>query len=322
MKRKNGGRGLIGIEECVASEQRSLNYYLANSEEILLKFIATESGLVKDNIETKEVYKKRIEAEKKGHIEGMKLHGQFERETKDLKTEDSWKWLCSGDLKRETESLIIRAQDQTLNTNVIKKQIYGIGKSNTCRLCGEKVESVTHIVSACKMLAQREYKRRHDKVCSYLHWSLCRKYKFEVTDKWYQHIPEKVLENQEVKLLWDWNVQTDREIEHRRPDILLIKKESNECMIIDVANPGDHNVEKKQFEKINNYAELRLEISRMWNKKTTVVPVIIGALGSVPHKLGKYLNILEIKYDLQTLQKSVLLGTANILRKVLCVDII
>ena len=63
---------------------------------------------------------------------------------------------------------------------------------------------------------------------------------------------EKVLENEEVKLMWDFNVQTDRVIEHRRPDIILIKKKTKQCLIIDVASTGDHGVAKKETEKITN----------------------------------------------------------------------
>ena len=51
----------------------------------------------------------------------MKLHGQFENQTGELKIEDSWNWLRKGDLKRETESLLMATQEQALNTNSIKK---------------------------------------------------------------------------------------------------------------------------------------------------------------------------------------------------------
>ena len=131
-----------------------------------------------------------------------------------------------------------------------------------CRLCGKKVENVTHIVSACKMLAQKDYKRRHDKVCSHLHWCLSKKYGLDVDNKWYYHRPEKVVENDVVKILWDFNIQTDRIIEHHRPGITVIDKTSRKCLVVDVAIPGDQNVAKKEFEKINNYSELRVEIAR------------------------------------------------------------
>ena len=46
------------------------------------------------------------------------------------------------------------------------------------------MENIDHVVAGCKMLAQKEYKRRHDKVCLNLHWSLCRKFGYSVSDEW------------------------------------------------------------------------------------------------------------------------------------------
>jgi hypothetical protein len=319
MKRKVGGRGLISIEDCVAGEKRSLDFYLASSEEVLLKYVARVNGLEKDNIEDKKAYQKRVENEKKEKVKAMPLHGQFERQTAAKKTADSWLWLSRGDLKRETESLLIAAQDQALATNSVKKSIHKTTDSDKCRLCGIKVESVTHIISACKMLAQREYKRRHDKVCTYVHWHLCNIKGFSAGDKWYTHRAEKVLEDEHTKLLWDFNVQTDRVIEHRRPDIILIDKESKVCFLIDVAVPGDHNVDFKEIEKLDNYSDLRTEIERMWNVKAHIIPVVIGALGSIPEKLTNFLDRLKIKYDIGTMQKTAILGSAHILRKVLSI---
>ena len=85
----------------------------------------------------------------------MPLHGQFERDTKYVKTEESWDWFSKGDLKRKTESLLVAAQGQALNTNSVRKNIYHQVESDMCRLCDEKVENVTQIVSACTMLAKR-----------------------------------------------------------------------------------------------------------------------------------------------------------------------
>ena len=319
IKRKNGGRGLISIEDCVAGEKRSLDYYLANSEEILLRHVADKNGLDKATIESKDAYKTRIDQEKIQSWKNMPLHGKFEQDTQDLKTTDSWTWLTRGDLKRETESLLIAAQDQALATNAIKKSIYKTTDNDKCRLCGLKVESVTHIISACKMLAQREYKCRHDKVCKYLHWHLCNVHGFDANDKWYLHKAEKVLENENTKILWDFNCQTDREIHHRKPDIILINKETNDCFIIDVAIPGDHRVALKEVEKITNYSELRVELERMWGMNTKVIPVVVGALGSIPFKLSYFLDQLKINYDIGTIQKTAVLGSAHILRKVLSV---
>ena len=57
----------------------------------------------------------------------------------------------------------------------------------------------------------------------------------------------------------------------------------------------------------------------MWGKETLIVPIIIRALGSIPNDLECNLEKLGISYNVGTLQKSVLLGTANNLRKVLSV---
>ena len=116
------------------------------------------------------------------------------------------------------------AQEQALNTNSVKKNIYGIGSTDKCRMCGKATESVTHIISQCSVLAQKEYKRRHDKVCQNIHWALCKKFGFEHAEFWYQHVPVAVLENENVKLLWDFTIQVDRKIDHYRPDIVIFSK--------------------------------------------------------------------------------------------------
>ena len=98
-----------------------------------------------------------------------------------------------------------------------------------------------------------------------------------------------------------------------------MEKNTNKCLIMDVACPVDNNLILKRNEKLDNYSELRLEIARMWDKETSIVPVIIVALGSIPNDLECNLKKLDISYNVETLQKSVLLGTANILRKILSI---
>ena len=66
-------------------------------------------------------------------------------------------------------------------------------------------------------------------------------------------------------------------------------------------------------------SELQLEIARMWDKETLILPIIIGALGSIPHDLECNLRKLGISYNVRILKKSVLLGTAKILRKAVSV---
>jgi len=60
-----------------------------------------------------------------------------------------------------------------------------------------------------------------------------------------------------------------------------------------------------------------IEIQRMWNLKCTIVPVIIGATGIVTRSLRKNLEAVSGKYSTDSLQKTAILRTIHIIRKVL-----
>ena len=91
-------------------------------------------------------------------------------------------------------------------------------------MCRKVDESIDHIVSGCSKLAQKEYKRRHDSLGKIVHWNLSRKCNFEAVDKWYEHEPKSVLENEDYKILWDFTIQTDHVIEARRQDLVLMRR--------------------------------------------------------------------------------------------------
>ena len=132
-----------------------------------------------------------------------------------------------GNFKRETESLLIAAQDSAIRTNHIKARIDKTQQNSKCRRCGDRNETINHIISKCSKLAQREYKARYDWVGKVIHWEMCKKLKFDHTNKWYKHNPAPVLENATHKLLWDFNIQTDHLIPVRRPDLIIINKKEN-----------------------------------------------------------------------------------------------
>ena len=90
-----------------------------------------------------------------------------------------------------------------------------------------------------------------------------------------------------------------------------------ERMLIDVAISGDRNVIKKEAEKILKYKDLTIEIQRMWHVKTKVIPVIIGATGTISKTFRKYVRNIPGNNEVKELQKTAILGTAHILHKVL-----
>ncbi|GFG31022.1 hypothetical protein Cfor_05295 [Coptotermes formosanus] len=120
-----------------------------------------------------------------------------------------------------------------------------------------------------------------------------------------------------VTILWNQQVQADRTIPNNKPDIIIRGNEKGTCMLIDVPIPRDRNVVKKEAEKILKYKDLIIEIQRMWNVKTQVTPVIIGATGTISKSFRKYLSSVPGKHDTKELQKTAVLGTAHTLREVL-----
>ena len=92
---------------------------------------------------------------------------------------------------------------------------------------------------------------------------MCGKYNLKRSEKWYEHAPEGVVENEEVKILCDVMIQCDREIKVRKPDIVVMNKNERSCVIIDIALPGDIKVSEKENKKIERYQELKKEIKRM-----------------------------------------------------------
>ena len=313
-ERKEGGRGLFNIEECVELALLGLMNYVKSSKERIISAVRESNNGVEETV--KEVKKTRKKLWKERWV-NKPLHGQFLRKTVDEADASSWNWVMRGHLKRETETLIMAAQDQALRTNAIKARIDKTTENSLCRMCHAKDETVMHILCECPKLAQKEYKRRHDWVGKAIHWEMSKQRGFEVKDKWYEHDPQPVIENNQFKVLWDFNVQTDHVIEARRPDMIVIDKEKKTCKIIDFAVPADYRLCQKEREKIEKYQDLKRELQTLWDLKVSIVPIVIGALGTIPKTLKQRLKELGVNIKPDQFQTSALLNSARILRKVL-----
>ena len=90
-------------------------------------------------------------------------------------------------------------------------------------------------------------------------------------------------------------IQCDHIIEARRPVIVVVEKESNKAIIVDIASPWDHRVYEKQSEKVEKYQDLKKEIRKLWSiRRVKVVLVVVGALGAVSKRLDTWLDKLGI----------------------------
>lgn len=229
------------------------------------------------------------------------------------------KWLNSTGLKAETEGLIIAAQDQSLKTRWYQHNIIKDGTDSKCRACGQFDETIDHIVSGCPVLAKTEYINRHNKVAALVHWKICKKYNIETSTNWYKHTPQTVTKKENITILWDMPIQTDRQIKANKPDIVIQNNITKRCTIIDIAVPSERNTSLSFSGKISKYKDLEIEIRRMWGMTTTIIPVIIGSLGLIKSGSQNIISQIPGNINLFELQKSALLGTAHILRRQLSI---
>ena len=93
---------------------------------------------------------------------------------------------------------------------------------------------------------------------------MCKKFKFDHTNKWYMHNPAPVLENDTHRLLWDINIQTDYLIPARRPDLIITNnnKKKRTCKIVDFTVPADHRIKLKECEKKDKYLDFARELKK------------------------------------------------------------
>ena len=159
VERSKGGRGVLSVKD-VVEEERQLKTYTERSLEDMMEIVRERISFRGDRAEKKERYEAWSE---------KVMHGQFERQTKEIRSEESWMWLQRGTLRRETESLVTAAQEQALQTNYRRAKIEKDGTSPLRRMCKQADETVSHIVSECGKMAQSEYKGRHDKVATAVH---------------------------------------------------------------------------------------------------------------------------------------------------------
>ncbi|XP_065069753.1 uncharacterized protein LOC135694801 [Rhopilema esculentum] len=277
MKRKEGGRGLSNMELVVKREEKNLGQYVLNSREQLLRGVCFEGTIRTDSTMPNKEFKKKVANDLENNWMGKNMYSQFVREMpENVDKKKTWQCLSKSDLQVQTKALLCAAQEQAIRTNYVKHHIDKSVDSPLCRICGERGETVQHIV------------------------------------------PEVAVENDSVKIPWDINIQCDNVIEARRPDIVLVDKSHRICTIIDIAVPANVRVAEKERETIGKYHDLKREVTRLWSmRKVQVIPVVIGALGSISKEFEKWTESLKIPWITIEMQKTALLGTATILRRVL-----
>lgn len=100
-------------------------------------------------------------------------------------------------------------------------------------------------------------------------------------------------------IFWDYDFKTGT-YTHAIRILLYEVKSTNNCPIIDVVISNDTNIANNVIEKIPNFSDLKVEISRSFGiceLNIKVIPVVIGVLGSIPLTLSDFLDQLGIPYQ-------------------------
>ena len=122
----------------------------------------------------------------------------------------------------------------------------------------------------------------------------------------------------------EWHTQTPMRLWHTHgsPNLSQKTRPNNNqqkkriCKIVDFAVPADPRIKLKECEKKDKCLELARELKKLWNMQVTIIPIVIGAFGTVTKGLLKGLEDLEICRRVETTQATKLLRTARILRRV------
>ena len=158
-----------------------------------------------------------------------------------------------------------------------------------------------HIAKPCYII-------RHKLIVTRVHWDLCRKYDIKVTKNWYE---------QGIEIFWKVEIKTTTKIKHNRPDIVVKLSRERKWQLIDIATPQDHNIVGKENEKVDKYIDVASVIRTEHKVNAEIVPLVIGALGSVSKRLKTYIDVVGIPSIIGTAQISTITSTSEILRDIL-----
>jgi hypothetical protein len=100
----------------------------------------------------------------------------------------------------------VAAQDQAISTKYFERRIRKGEIESRCRLCKEYEETIDHLTSGCPILAKNKYVIRHDRLCTHLHYLICKTLGIETTENWYSHIPKPVCQHEDITMLWNQGI--------------------------------------------------------------------------------------------------------------------
>ena len=186
---EEGGRVLASIEDSVDASIQWFEDYNRKSRRGLLAATSND---------TENTVTNRMTITRKQKREEKQFYGRFKWLINNISREKTWTGLRKWNLKRETEFLLIAAENNAIRSNSIKARIDKTQQNSKWRSCGDRDETINQIISQFSNLAQKKYKTRHKWVDRVIHWEMCKKFNFDHTNKWYMHKPAAAQEKTQI----------------------------------------------------------------------------------------------------------------------------
>ena len=134
-------------------------------------------------------------------------------------------------------------------------------------MCHSQSETMKLTISGCQKLAAEMYLNWPNQEAAELKLDFCKYFNIKVdAELWYDNNPDKVIANDKVKVLWDFQITTDRHIPCNKPDIRF-EDDIDECLVIDVAIASDLSNQKKATKKMSKYVDLQMECQNCRSRK-------------------------------------------------------
>ena len=131
-----------------------------------------------------------------------------------------------------------------------------------------------------------------------------------------------MLENEHVKMTWDFEYNMRKESTARRPDVTIEYKEKKIIHLVDMACPNEKNFLEKNKEKRQKYQQLAFEVrERRPEYRVGVIPIVIGYMGGGVGVMREQVRKIFINSDTEKVCKEMLrtavMESESILRKVI-----
>jgi len=361
LKRIVGGRGLKSLREAYKETRLRVALYMAKSSNKWIaaawerERCKEENAIKTEAIRTMEevgvsmrferdsihIDEERIDDETEYKPTWRKIKNKLQKKTEEKRTEEyrtkeqqsqtyreqeeeCHAWLNQSLHGRKTAS-IMTMLEQMVETRCWKVA-RGLAHDKRCRVCNGNDETVEHLVAGCRVLAGQDYLSRHNRALMILAVNWAKKNGLlEEKTVWYKEKWEKgkVLENQNAKLIWDFEFHLRKTTTARRPDLTLEDKKQKKIWICDMTCPQQRNIEAKRVEKMTKYRQLAFEMrERRPGYEIMIIPIAIGALGGGIRQAR--LDVSKIFTEdtlvdrtVYEMQKTILMDSETLIRKVL-----